>query len=184
MPELNQNGERVAQINKTRKGDWINKQFSASALLFWIKGRISVDYRGIHIVEPNTILGIFPAGQQRKSIPLKNVSDAEISTSYKVLRLLIGIFLVICGFSLFGTSFFAGLIVAALGVFVFLNGLQTYLTIEHGGNPYVLFVPFFNKQDIMDVKQAIDEAINNDADKTDNSLYQHRLDSNEMDNIQ
>lgn len=56
MPEVSHNGERIAEVNKTRNGDWINKQFSASALLFWIKGRISVDYRGIHIVEPNTIL--------------------------------------------------------------------------------------------------------------------------------
>lgn len=183
MPEVSHNGERIAEVNKTRNGDWINKQFSVSALLFWIKGRISVDYRGIHIVEPNTILGVFPAGQQRKNIPLKNVSDAEISTSYKLSRFLMGIILVIIGLVMFKSQFLVGLILVVLGAFVFMNGILTYLTIEHGGNPYNLFVPFFNKQDILDVKQAIDEALNTDTDKTDQSLYNHRLNSNDMDNI-
>lgn len=184
MPEVNLHNETATTVKKSRANEWINKEFSASALLFWIKGKVSVDYRAVHIVEQNTVFGLIPAGSSKQNIPLKNITDVQLNTSYKISRFIWGILFILAGLASFVSSPLMGFITLLIGVALFLNGILTQFVIEKGGSGYLISVPFFNKADMMEVQSVIEQALNTDADKTDQSLYHHRLDSDDMDDVQ
>lgn len=129
-------------------------------------------------------MGLIPAGKHRQSIPLKNVSDVGLNTSYKASRFLIGIILIISGFSLMSNDFLLGLIAAVFGVIECLNGIETTLRIEKGGSGYLINVPFFDKSTMINVQEVIEEALNTDADKGDMSLYHHRIKAEELDEVE
>lgn len=169
---------------KSRDNTWIEKSFSASALLFWIKGKISVDYRFVRVNEKNTIWGIFPAGSNTQNIPLKNISNVALNTAYKMSRFLWGILLAVIGIAFIQDSPLVGLILLALGILIFLCGILTQVEIERSGTAYSFEVPFFNKADMQEVQHVIEEALSTDADKTDQSLYHHRLNEQSMDDVQ
>lgn len=172
MPQYDNYGYQQPQLQRNRGNKpWISKEFSASALLFWIKGKISVDYRFVRIVEKNTILGLIPAGEKRQNIPLNNITDASISTSYKVGRFIAGIILAFLGFAMFTTSILLGLLLLALGVFTFMNGIMTQLIIDKAGSSYILNVPFFNKDDIHAVQGGLERAIQEQMDKSDLNFF-------------
>ncbi|GAA2986516.1 hypothetical protein [Lentilactobacillus parakefiri] len=156
----------------------VKKGFSASALLFWIKGSISIDYRFIRVIEKNTFLGLIPSGTFKQNIPLKNVTDIELNTNYKIGRFILGIVLILLGISIMSNSAFMGLIILIIGMGTFLNGIMTQLAIEKGGSTFTINVPFFNKSDMIDAQQAIEEALATDADKTDLNLYSHQNNNN------
>ncbi|WP_311407650.1 hypothetical protein [Liquorilactobacillus uvarum] len=183
MPEVTKNHEPKVEMNKTRGGVWLKKDFSASALLFWIKGSVAVDYRFVRIVEQNTILGLIPAGNNKQNIPLKNISGVSVNTSYKVKRFILGIIVALIGLSVLDSSALMGLIILLIGVATFLNGILTEIEIEKSGSSFVLYVPFFNKADIISIQQGIEQALSNDIDKTDMSLYNHRLEDDDIDDI-
>ncbi|WP_125703017.1 hypothetical protein [Lacticaseibacillus daqingensis] len=183
MPEIDRNGQTHAEVKKSRNAAWIEKEFAASVFLFFIKGKISVDYRGVHVTEQNTVLGLIPAGQRKQTIPLNNISAATINTAYVAKRFIWGFLIALFGLMTISNSPFVGLLFAALGVITFLNGIMTTLSIEKSGNTYVLNVPFFNKTDIMQVQDVIEQALNTAQDKTDQSLYHKRLAEDEMSEI-
>lgn len=185
MPEVKK-GARDTQVElkKSRDSVWFKQEFSASALLFWIKGSIAVDYRFVRIIEQNTVLGMIPAGKHKQNIPLKNISDASINTSYQIKRFIIGIIIGFIGLGLLGSSAFWGFIVLLLGVFIFLNGIYTVLAIEKGGSNYIIQVPFYDKQKMIAAQNAIEQALTTDSDKTDYSLYNNRLRKDDLDDVQ
>lgn len=185
MPEVNKStDETQIDLKKSRDYVWFKKEFSASTLLFWIKGSISVDYRFVRIVEQNTVLGIIPAGSHKQNIPLKNISDASIETAYSIKRFILGAILAIIGFNLFAYGAFIALIVMLIGAGIFLNGVLTKLSIEKSGSDYVIEVPFYDKTNIVAAQKAIEQALITDTDKTDQSLYHHRLADDDLDDVQ
>ncbi|SYW09721.1 hypothetical protein [Oenococcus oeni] len=185
MPEISKNtSEKKVSIKKTRDKVWFKKEFSASALLFWIKGSVAVDYRFVRIVEQNTIFGLIPAGNHKQNIPLKNISDTSVNSYYNVKNFIWGIIIALIGFALFDSSTFFGLIAVLIGVGLFLNGIMTQLDIEKGGSSYIINVPFYNKNDVSEIQQAIEQALSADVDKTDQSLYHKRLNNDDIDNVQ
>lgn len=185
MPEVNrETGETKVEMNKSRDRTWFKKEFSASALLFWIKGSVSVDYRFVKVVEQNTVLGLIPAGSHKQNIPLKNISDASVDTSYSVKDFIFGIIIAFIGLAMFGSSALFGVILLLIGVGIFLNGIMTKLSIEKAGSAYEIQVPFYDKQSALDIQKAIEEALSTDIDKTDQSLYNKRLSEDDMDNVQ
>lgn len=177
MPEvIKETGEKKVEMNKSRNKTWFKKEFSASTLLFWIKGSVAVDYRFVRIVEQNTVLGLLPAGKHKQNIPLKNISDASIDTSYSVKDFIFGVIIATTGLGMFNSD-------TAIGVIIFLNGIMTKLSIEKGGTAYEISVPFYNKQNMIEIQQAIEEALTTDIDKTDQSLYHHRLAEDDIDEV-
>lgn len=142
-------------------------EFSTSLLLFWIKGKVEVDNRFVKTNLANTFLGVFPAGTDQQSIPLKNISGAMLATKYFVRPFLIGLILLLIGFNTLGDSFLLGLILLILGIGIASNGIKTILTIEKSGTPYLISVPFFEKQKIQLINSSIHEALSEDTDKTD-----------------
>ena len=172
MPEYNTaTGERITDVNQSHDKLWIKREFSASAMLFWIKGNIAVDYRAVRVMEQNTALGLLPAGNRKKTIPLNTISDVTISTEYKVGRFVLGVFLAIIGLVFIQLSFLTGLILILIGAGIFLNGILTRLDIEKSGNTYEVSVPFFDRTAIQEVQSVIEQALNSSIDKTDLNLH-------------
>lgn len=146
-----------------------------SLAFFWIKGFTEIDYRFIKTSKPNTILGFIPAGSDKQSIPLKNVSSASISSSYKLIPMFIGLVIFMIGVSMILVSFVAGIIYLLLGVAIFSSGIKTTLCIQKSGSDYYISVPFFEKEKLYDIQDKINQALASDADKTDLSLYHNRI---------
>lgn len=169
-------GQKYANVAKTRDPNsvWIKKEFSISLIMFWIKGWISVDYRGIHIRTKNTVLGFIPAGDDIQDIPLRNVSGSNITTQYKVGDIIFGVIIAICGFSMLASSALMALIVMIIGIGLFSNGITTQLSVEMSGNSYQLSVPFINKSDLQLVNSVINQANETEENKGDMSLYWDR----------
>ena len=142
-------------------------EFSISLLFFWIKGKIEVDSRFVNTDLSNTILGVIPAGKDQQSIPLKNISGTTLSTQYKMKPFLLGLIIIFFGLGNMADSFILGLILLILGAGIAGGGIQTILSIEKAGTPYIISVPFFEKSKMHIVQDSIHEALAIDTDKTD-----------------
>lgn len=149
----------------------MEKIFSTSLLFFWVKGAVEVDNRFVKTKLSNTILGFIPAGKDEQSIPLKNISGSMLSSKYNLPAIIIGLFLILFGFSFMDESFFGGLIWLIIGVGIAGSGIKTILNIEKSGTPYSISVPFFEKAKLNELNQYIHTALAEDTDKTDLNLF-------------
>lgn len=145
--------------------------FSLSMLFFWVKGFIAVDSRFVKVSKGNTILGFIPAGKDNQSIPLKNISSTMISSQYKIKPILFGIIVIFFAFSTISETFVAALLLLLIGVGILGSGLQNILIIQRAGADYVIPVPFFEKAKLISIQDGIVEALAQDTDKTDLSLF-------------
>lgn len=146
-------------------------EFAISLLFFWVKGAVEVDSRFVKTKVSNTILSVIPAGTDKQSIPLKNISGSMLSTKFLVKPFIIGFIFILLGFGFIGDSFLAGLILLIIGIGTAGSGIQTVLIIEKSGSPYVITVPFFEKQKMQLLNDVIHEALADDTDKTDLNLF-------------
>ncbi|MDQ0271923.1 hypothetical protein [Cytobacillus purgationiresistens] len=146
-------------------------EFSTSLLFFWIKGKVEVDNRFVKTNLSNTLLGFIPAGKDQQNVPLKNISGAMLSTKYYIKPIILGLFIFFIGLGSLGNSFIFGLLLLILGIGIAGNGLQTILKIEKSGTPYLIMVPFFEKQKMQLLNNTIHDALAEDTDKTDLNLY-------------
>lgn len=145
--------------------------FALSLLFFWVKGEIFVDSRFVKVNTSNTILGFIPAGRDAQTIPLKNISSAQLSSKFKIFPMLIGIVIMLTALSSLGSSFFGGLIFLLIGFGIFGSGMLTVLVIQRAGSDYYVSVPFFEKGKLVQAQGMIDEALVVDTDKTDLGQY-------------
>ncbi|MCK6221791.1 hypothetical protein [Staphylococcus capitis] len=141
--------------------------FALSILFFWIKGNLSVDSRFVKVNTANVILGIFPAGRDSETIPLKNISSTKISSKYKIMPMIFGIIIMLISLSKLSSSFFAALVFFLIGALIFGSGILTTLIIQRAGNDYMISVPFFEKNKLLMAQDKIEEALAYDTDKTD-----------------
>ena len=148
-----------------------SSSFSLSLLFFWIKGRVVVTQRDVQCKTANIVLGLIPAGSRQQTIPLANISAAVIDTRFKIVSIIVGIILGLGGLSSMRESFFAGVFIFLIAVLIFGGGIRTSLTIQRAGSDFTLDVPFYEKGKLIDVKDAIDEALNYQADKYDMNIH-------------
>lgn len=146
-------------------------EFSLSMLFFWVKGFISVDSRFVKVSKGNTMLGFIPAGVDNQSIPLKNISSTMISSQYKIKPILFGVIILFISLDMMSNNFIGALIMFLIGVGVLGSGLQTVLIIQRSGADYHVSVPFFEKSKLLSIQDGITEALAQDIDKTDLSLF-------------
>ncbi|MGE7186253.1 hypothetical protein ACQKKK_20470 [Peribacillus sp. NPDC006672] len=146
-------------------------EFSTSLLFFWVKGKVAVDNRFVKTNLSNTLLGFIPAGKDQQSIPFKNISGAMLSTKYFIKPMIFGLILFFMGLGSLGNSFILGLILLILGIGIAGNGIQTILNIEKSGTPYLISVPFFEKQKMQLLNTSIHNALAEDTDKTDLNMF-------------
>ena len=149
--------------------------FSLSLLFFWIKGHVVVTRRDVQCKTANIVLGLIPAGSRQQTIPLANISAAVIDTRFKIGGLIVGIVLALGGLATIGESFFGGVFIFLIAVLIFGGGIRTSLTIQRAGSDYTIDVPFYEKGKLIDVKDAIDEALNYVADKNDMNIHVDRI---------
>jgi hypothetical protein len=145
--------------------------FSTSLLLFWLKGKVTVDNRFVKTNLSNTLLGFIPAGKDQQNIPLKNISGAMLSSKYFFKPIILGLILILIGLYSFSDNFILGLILLILGIGSVGNGIHTVLIIEKAGSPYFISVPFFEKQKMQQLSDNIHDALAVDADKTDLNMF-------------
>ena len=107
------------------------QSFSPSPVLFWLKTELSVTEKRITGRQPNTFAGVVPLGSAEVLFPLKQVSSISVDTQIKPVKMLLGVVMVIAGLSMFGDSFFAGLLVLLIGAVLFMSGLTCALTVTN-----------------------------------------------------
>lgn len=104
---------------------------------------MEVDDHNVMIDIPNTVLfGLVPAGQWKYTTPLGNISNVYTSTSYKIGRLLAGLFICLIALGMFGESFLGALVTLTLGALMIASGLITVFSYENNGNSISIFLPF------------------------------------------
>lgn len=120
----------------------------------------------------NIALGFLPLGRNSQTIPLRNISSAEVSTSYDLKKIFTGILEIL--FALILKFLFGGILVEIItvlaiwiGLLNILNSFNTVLCIQRAGNDYWLRVPVTSKGDILRIEKAIKKALDYEADKTD-----------------
>lgn len=145
--------------------------FSTSILMFWIKGKIEIDSRFVNVEIPNTVLGIFPLGKKRDSVPVHTISNLQIDNSFKMKPILIGLFLLFISFGMLGDSFFGGLILGAISLGISGSGILTTLTFDKSGSKQAISVPFFEAKKLEAAQTEIYSLISNSADGRDLGLY-------------
>ena len=84
---------------------------------------------------------------------------------------LLGLIIIFFGLGNMADSFILGLILLILGAGIAGGGIQTILSIEKAGTPYIISVPFFEKSKMHIVLDSIHEALAIDTDKTDLNLF-------------
>ncbi|HLR81066.1 MAG TPA: hypothetical protein VK119_10930 [Bacillota bacterium] len=141
-------------------------EFALSVIFFWVQGHLSVDNRFVKVTTANTILGLFPAGKDSQTIPLKNISSTKLSSKYKILPMFLGLIILLTTLPTLGRSF-GSLIFFLIGGVLFCSGILTTLIIQRSGNDYYISVPFFEKNKLVQAQNAIEEAMAEDVDKTD-----------------
>lgn len=137
--------------------------FSIALIFFWLKGYISVDNNMIKTSKVNTIFGFIPAGRDEQTFALRNVQGSSKSASYKPGNFVLGLILIIIGFNM-------GIIWILIGIPIFLGGALTSITIDGNGSQYKIEVPFFEKQKIIKINEAIQQAVIYRENKTENAI--------------
>ncbi len=148
-------------------------KFMTSLLTFYMKGEIKHEQNPIKVKMPNTILGFIPFGSQKASLPVPQI--ASVDTSFRLIpsTLLAGIFLCIVGLAmLFGTTFFIGLLVLAIGATNVVNAFQTALVITMtSGDERVIFFLVFEKAKAESIEQQINALISQRYDDTNTRIH-------------
>ncbi|MCD7765286.1 MAG: hypothetical protein LUH53_02035 [Lachnospiraceae bacterium] len=139
----------------------------------WLTYKIGISTTAVTVGQPNVVLGLFPAGKQEETLPLRNISDVEsdISYDFKGMFTGIGLFLLatLVKFLLGGLlpniiSFV--LVVAA--VRLFLRAFRAELNIYHSDNTVTCIgAPPTARIRMGKARNAILEALDYEADKTD-----------------
>ena len=150
--------------------------FPVSPLFFWIKGHIEVDNKVTKVETRNTVLGIIPAGANKQTVPMSNVSSVSVRTGVLLKPILIGIAITFLGIVSFSSisedgfaAFLLGLILVVIGVSDVIAGIPTYLDIETGGTIRTIFAPIFAKSTVQAAAEAMNQALLNTEDRRDAS---------------
>lgn len=144
-----------------------NQDFSASLIAFWVKGHMGVDDHFLTIEMQNTVFfGLIPAGRRKSRSPLENVSNVYLSKSYKFGAMIIGVLIALGGLSTVSSrgGFFGGVVLLAIGVLMFLGGIQTTFAYELNGTTHFVNLPFFEQQKASDFCDQVNAAIAKNQD--------------------
>jgi len=144
----------------------LKDNFATSLLYFWVKGELELDEHFLKIGLRNTILwGLIPAGANKSSIPLDNISSVNSHASYDLKKIIIGVIAFLIGFMfIFDGSFLLGLFLVIAGVNIFDSGILTVLAVNLHTGTQVLSVPLFEKKRLNAFKEGIEEAIKRNMD--------------------
>lgn len=157
--------------------------FSVSPLFFWLKGKAEVGVKVTTISTPNTILGIIPAGYNKQTIPMSNVSSVQIRNSVKLSRVAAGIVFLIISFMILtvmsdsgdSVTFIFFILTLFIGVDLIIDGLPNYLDVETGGKVRTFYAPVYARKSLMDIEKAMNRELLHTEDRRDVSQAADRI---------
>ena len=166
-PQPPTNSAPKVQANQTTP-QGMTRQFSASALLFWVKGYISESDNGIDIKYPNTVFfGLVPAGSNSRHFTLKSITSPGVNTQYSVKNFIIGAVVALLGISTLAMGI--GIIILLIGIGIFCNGILTEFSLQDNGGTFYFDVPFYNRNDIEMITNDINRRIEEVQNRRDQS---------------
>ena len=145
--------------------------FITSYLTFYLKGHVKCDNNFIEISCPNTILKLIPLGSLNKTFPVEQVSSVNSNFKVTLGSLLWGALITVMGLGTLTSSFFLGLILAAVGVLMILGSLQTAVYITVAGNDYLIPIIFFEKNKAEEICHGIQAMIANRYNDTNVRIH-------------
>ena len=154
----------------------MKQTFITSYLTFYMKASVALEGVFIKTSNPNTILKVIPLGSQNKTIPVEQVASVDDSFSLDFKWFAWGVIFTIIGFSMMGTSFVGGLILAAYGVLTVLSAFQTLLVLNlTSGGSHVISAVVFEKANLENCKETIEALILNRYDDTNTRKHTDRM---------
>lgn len=110
-------------------------EFSYSLLLFFLKSHFWLTNKRLIVSAPNVFLFI-PTGKDTATYPLRTIGGIKTKTEFKFMSLLIGVILVLIGFSAI-RSF--GLLLLLFGAAAIVGSLQTVIVVGSAGGGVVTY---------------------------------------------
>ena len=118
--------------------------YMTSLFTFYLKGEIKSEQNFISFKVPNTILGLIPLGAQTEKFTISQIASTATNTRLSLKYLLLGILLVLWGFSGLTESFLLGLILLLLGINNVVNAfiINLVVTTTAGQQKIISFLIF------------------------------------------
>lgn len=140
-------------------------KFRESLLHFWVNSSVTVDNRFVVTHKPKlSFFGLIPMGGEENTIPLKTMSNLKLDREYSIRKIVLGSIAVLTlGFGLVIPIFW--------GIKKIDEGMRHTLTFEKSGTHQEISVPFFEKEKITKIKNAIHKGMSDDIDRTDLGKY-------------
>lgn len=141
--------------------------YMTSLFTFYLKGEIKSEQNFISFKVPNTILGLIPLGAQTEKFTISQIASTATNTRLSLKYLLLGILLVLWGFSGLTESFLLGLILLLLGI-------NLVVTTTAGQQKIISFL-IFDKQKANQAAEQINAMIAGRLDDTNTRQQTNRV---------
>lgn len=105
------------------------KKFTTNLILAWMKTEMTITNKRLTGHSPNTLLGIIPIGRNDISYPLKNIASVSIRTKLHIFRMIFGFIFFVYGADWLNRDFVPALIIALIGIILFLNGFTSQVVV-------------------------------------------------------
>lgn len=141
--------------------DIIGESFSPNILLAWLKTSIAVSNTRVQYRTPNTILGIIPLGEERKTIPLNNVAAVNTNQKFNMGNFIIGLIFAIVGLGTISNSAtLLSLIAIVIGIACLCNTLTMSLNFDNqAGGTNSVTVSILEKDKLAEFSKHVEQRI-------------------------
>lgn len=145
--------------------------FSVSLLLFWLRGRVEIDSKFVKLRLPNIVFRFFPMGSTEDIIPLRNVSNLQINTDYRLLRMIFGGLMALGSLMTLLDGGLGSIINFFFWLFVAGSGIRNSLTFDKSGSQQRISVPFYEQNKLYAIKDELHARLSEFEDRSDLGLY-------------
>lgn len=150
--------------------------YMTSLFTFYLKGEIKSEQNFISFKVPNTILGLIPLGAQTEKFTISQIASTATNTRLSLKYLLLGILLVLWGFSGLTESFLLGLILLLLGINNVVNAFIINLVVTTtAGQQKIISFLIFDKQKANQAAEQINAMIAGRLDDTNTRQQTNRV---------
>ena len=150
--------------------------YMTSLFTFYLKGEIKSEQNFISFKVPNTILGLIPLGAQTEKFAISQIASTATNTRLSLKYLLLGILLVLWGFSGLTESFLLGLILLLLGINNVVNAFIINLVVTTtAGQQKIISFLIFDKQKANQAAEQINAMIAGRLDDTNTRQQTNRV---------
>ena len=110
-------------------------EFSYSLLLFFLKSHFCITNKRLIVNAPNVFF-VIPTGNDTVTYPIRNIGGVKTKTEFKFLSLLVGVALLLIGFSDISPM---GILLILIGAFSLIKAFQTVIVVTSSGTGAVTY---------------------------------------------